>query len=68
MGTPEPAALSLENLVEGPDSVVGVVNQPDRPAGRGRQLIPSPVKKVALNNQIPVLMPLKARDPEFLSA
>ena len=68
MGTPEPAALSLENLLEGPDPVVGVVTQPDRPAGRGRQLIPSPVKKVALSNQVPVLMPLKARDPEFLSA
>ena len=68
MGTPEVAALSLERLLEGPDPVVGVVTQPDRPAGRGEKIIPSPVRRVAESRHIPVLAPEKIRDPSFLSA
>jgi methionyl-tRNA formyltransferase len=65
-GTPRfalPALLALSD--EGHD-VVGVVTQPDRPAGRGRRLTPSPVKEEALEEGIPVLQPERARGEEFL--
>ncbi|HXG50133.1 MAG TPA: methionyl-tRNA formyltransferase [candidate division Zixibacteria bacterium] len=66
MGTPEPAALTLERLLEGPDPVVGVVTQPDRPAGRGQKSTPSPVRKLAESRGIPVIAPEKIRAPEVL--
>jgi len=66
MGTPGAAALSLEQLLKGPDPVVGVVTQPDRPAGRGQRSIPSPVRRVAESHQIPVATPEKLRAPAFL--
>jgi methionyl-tRNA formyltransferase len=66
MGTPQTAALTLEELIHGPDPIVGVVTQPDRPAGRGQRSVPSPVRKVAQNRGIPVVAPEKVRDPEFL--
>ncbi len=65
MGTPEVAAVSLERLLEGPDPVVGVVTQPDRPTGRGQRRAPSPVRRVAESHLIPVLTPEKLRDPLF---
>ena len=61
MGTPEFAGPSLEALIAGSDAVVGVVCQPDRPAGRGQKLSPPPVKVIALRNHIPVLQPDKLR-------
>ncbi|MGH7810075.1 MAG: methionyl-tRNA formyltransferase [Candidatus Binatia bacterium] len=66
MGTPQIAAATLEQLIEGPDLVVGVVTQPDRPAGRGQQTSPSPVRKVAQARGIPVIAAEKIRTPEFL--
>lgn len=66
MGTPGAAALSLEQLLKGPDPVVGVVTQPDRPAGRGQRSIPSPVRRVAERYRIPVATPEKLRAPAFL--
>jgi methionyl-tRNA formyltransferase len=66
MGTPDFAAASLEALLKSDDSVVGVVTQPDRPKGRGQILTPSPVKILAQREQIPLLQPLKMKDPEFL--
>jgi len=66
MGTPEIAATTLERLIEGPDAVVGIVTQPDRPAGRGQRSVPSPVRNVAEGRGIPVVAPQKIRDPEFL--
>jgi methionyl-tRNA formyltransferase len=66
MGTPEIAATTLERLIEGPDAVVGIVTQPDRPAGRGQRSVPSPVRSVAEGRGIPVVAPQKIRDPEFL--
>jgi methionyl-tRNA formyltransferase len=66
MGTPAIAAVTLEQLLEGPDSVVGVVTQPDRPAGRGRENASSPVRKIAERRGIPVAAPEKIRDPVFL--
>ncbi|MFA9459257.1 methionyl-tRNA formyltransferase [Thiohalorhabdus methylotrophus] len=56
-GTPEFAVPSLRALLEGPDSVVGVLTQPDRPAGRGRKLRPSPVKEAAQAAGLPVAQP-----------
>ena len=66
MGTPESAAFSLEELLKGPDTVVGVVTQPDRPSGRGQKSIPSPVRRAADKHHIPVVTPEKIRAPEFL--
>jgi methionyl-tRNA formyltransferase len=66
MGTPQIAAVTLEQLVLGPDPVAGVVTQPDRPAGRGQKNIPSPVRRVAESRGIPVAAPEKIRDPQFL--
>lgn len=66
MGTPEAAAVTLEQLLKGPDPVVGVVTQPDRPAGRGQKSVPSPVRRVAERHRLPLLAPEKIRDPAFL--
>jgi len=66
MGTPEPAAATLERLLEGPDSIVGIVTQPDRPAGRGQKTVPSPVRTLAESRGIPVAAPARIRDPDFL--
>jgi methionyl-tRNA formyltransferase len=66
MGTPDFASASLEALLRSDDSVVGIVTQPDRPKGRGHTLTPSPVKLLAQRARIPLLQPLKMKDPEFL--
>lgn len=68
MGTPDFAVPSLEALLKSDDEVVGVVTQPDRPKGRGQDVIPSPVKIVCQREGIPVLQPLKMKDPAFLDA
>lgn len=68
MGTPDFAVPSLEALLKSDDQVVGVVTQPDRPKGRGQAVIPSPVKVVCQREGIPVLQPLKMKDPAFLDA
>lgn len=67
MGTPEFAVPTLAALVEGPYDVVGVVTQPDRPAGRGRALTPSPVKRYALEHGLRVLQPLSLRQPDAVA-
>lgn len=66
MGTPEAAAVSLKELLKGPNPVVGVVTQPDRPAGRGQKRFPSAVQRVAEKHHLPLLAPEKIRDPDFL--
>jgi len=68
MGTPQLAADTLEVLCAGADPVVGVVTQPDRPAGRGQKPAPSPVRKFAEAHGISVLAAEKIRTPEFLAA
>ena len=66
-GTPEFAAPALRALVGEGFDVVGVVTQPDKPQGRSRsELVPSPVKSVALEEDIPVLQPDRPRGEEFL--
>jgi methionyl-tRNA formyltransferase len=62
MGSPEFALPSLARLAEH-YHVVGVVTQPDRPAGRGMTLTPPPVKVLAEQLSIPVIQPLKLREP-----
>ena len=67
MGTPDFAVASLQRLISGGCHVVAVIAAPDRPSGRGLQLMPSPVKKAALEAGLPVLQPEKLRDPAFLA-
>ncbi|AJY52169.1 methionyl-tRNA formyltransferase [Halomonas sp. KO116] len=63
-GTPEFAASSLAALLESQHEVVAVYTQPDRPAGRGRKLTPSPVKQLALEHSLPVYQPQTLKQPE----
>ncbi len=63
MGTPDFAVPVLKTLIES-QTVVGVVTQPDRPAGRGKQLRPSPVKLTAQEANIPVYQPKSLRSEE----
>lgn len=65
-GTPDFAVASLDELVQQGMLVVAVVTAPDKPAGRGMQLRPSPVKVAAEKHGIPVLQPVKLKDPLFL--
>ena len=67
MGTPEFAVETLRALVENGYNVVAVVTQPDKPVGRhGSVLQPSAVKQYALSAGLPVLQPVKMKDPEFV--
>lgn len=66
-GTPDFAVPSLRALVGEGFDIVGVVTQPDRPAGRGRHLTPSPVKQVALEEGLTVLTPDRPQGDDFLS-
>jgi methionyl-tRNA formyltransferase len=68
MGTPVFARPVLEALLAGPDPVVGVVCQPDRPQGRGLDVTPPVVKQVALAHGLPVLQPQKIRSADFEQA
>lgn len=64
-GTPEFAAESLKALLQQAEhEVVAVYTQPDRPAGRGRELKASPVKQLALDHRLPVYQPHSLRTPE----
>jgi len=65
MGTPEFAVPSLEILLQHGYPVVAVVTAPDKPAGRGLKVTPSPVKEVALRHGVPVLQPPNLKSPEF---
>ncbi len=64
-GTPEAALPSLDALAASPHDVVAVVTRPDAPAGRGRSLVPSPVRVRAEGLGMPVLSPSSPRDPAF---
>ncbi len=61
-GTPEFAVPALSALIESAHEVVAVYTQPDRPAGRGRRLTPSPVKQLALDAGLPVRQPTTLKD------
>lgn len=60
-GTPDFAASSLQALLDSEHEVIAVYTQPDRPAGRGRKLTPSPVKQLALTQDIAVYQPLSLK-------
>ena len=66
MGTPEFAVPSLKALCENGYDVVGVFTQPDRPKGRGMKMVASPVKELALANDIPVFQPVKVKEQEAI--
>ena len=67
MGTPEFAVETLQALVENEYNVVAVVTQPDKPVGRhGSVLQPSQVKQFAVEHGLPVLQPVKMKDPVFV--
>jgi methionyl-tRNA formyltransferase len=77
MGTPDFAAIHLKKLIEEKFNIVGVFSQPDKPKGRGKKIIPTPVKIVAEENNIPVFQPksvnlksgyesLKALNPDII--
>lgn len=65
-GTPEFAVPCLQMLLDSDHEICAVYTQPDRPAGRGRKLQPSPVKALALSAGIPVLQPLSMKTSEDL--
>lgn len=66
MGTPTFSVGILEAIIAANFNVVGVVTVADKPAGRGQIMHESAVKQFAVQHQIPVLQPLKLKDPEFL--
>jgi len=65
MGTPDFAVPALHQLLDGPDKIVAVVTQPDRPKGRGKKMSSPPVKMAAEQAGIPVLQPTRIRTEEF---
>ena len=68
MGTPDIAATCLKRILEDGFDVVGVYTQPDRPKGRGMKMVFSPVKELALAQNIPVFQPENFREDEAVQA
>lgn len=68
MGTPEFAVASLDALIKAGCNIVAVVTAPDKPAGRGLKMHESAVKQYALANHLPILQPVKLKDPDFIQA
>jgi methionyl-tRNA formyltransferase len=66
MGTPEFSVGIMESIIASRHTIVGAVTVADKPAGRGQQLRESAVKQSAVSKGIPVLQPLKLKDPAFL--
>ncbi|WP_339651498.1 methionyl-tRNA formyltransferase [uncultured Salegentibacter sp.] len=66
MGTPDFAVASLESILNANYNVVGVITAPDKPAGRGRKLQESPVKKFAVSKGLKVLQPTNLKDQAFI--
>ncbi|MBO1273130.1 methionyl-tRNA formyltransferase [Shewanella sp. 4t3-1-2LB] len=63
-GTPDFAARHLQTLLNSEHEVIAIYTQPDRPAGRGQKLMPSPVKALALEHNLPVYQPKSLRNDE----
>lgn len=66
MGTPEIAATILEALLASDIEVIAVVTQPDKPKGRGKEMACPEVKKVALEHNLPIYQPVKAKEESFI--
>lgn len=67
-GTPEFAQVALDHLIHSNHDVVAVLTQPDRPAGRGRSLVQSPVKQLAIKHTIPLLQPNTLKEQSSIDA
>lgn len=66
MGTPDFSVPTLEKIIEAGHEVIGVVTQPDKAKGRGKKVLFPPVKEKALEHNLPVYQPKRAREPEFI--
>ncbi len=66
MGTPDFSVPTLEKIIEAGHEVVGVVTQPDKAKGRGKKVLFPPVKEKALEHDLTVYQPRRAREPEFI--
>ena len=66
MGTPDFAVGTLEAIIKEGYEVAGVVTQPDKPKGRGKNMQFTPVKEVAVAKNIPVYQPIRVKEPEFI--
>lgn len=66
MGTPDFAVGILQKLIAANKNIVGVITAPDKPAGRGRKLMQSAVKKYAVSKNLKLLQPPNLKDEEFL--
>ena len=66
MGTSEFSVPSLQALIAQNFDIIGVVTQPDRPSGRGKRLVPSPVKITASRHNLRVYQPERVRNPDFI--
>ena len=63
MGTPDFSVGTLKELAKAGHEIVGVISQPDKPKGRGKNLQPTPVKEAAMELGLPVYQPKRVRDP-----
>ena len=68
MGTPEFAVASLDALVKAGYHIIAVVTAPDKPAGRGLKMHESAVKQYAMTHGLPILQPIKLKDPNFIQS
>ncbi|WP_304942978.1 methionyl-tRNA formyltransferase, partial [Vallitalea guaymasensis] len=68
MGTPDFSVPTLQELINSEHEVVAVVTKPDKPKGRGNKVISTPVKEVAISNDIKVYQPQKLSEKEFVEA
>jgi methionyl-tRNA formyltransferase len=68
MGTPEFALPTLEKIQNSSCCILSVITQPDRPKGRGQKQVDSPIKKFALENNLPVLQPETVNTQEFIAS
>ena len=68
MGTPEFALPTLEKIYNSSHSILSVITQPDRPKGRGQKHVDSPIKKFALENNLPLLQPATVNTKEFIAS
>jgi len=66
MGTPDFAVVSLKKLIANKHQITAVVTVPDKPKGRGLKIIGSPIKQIALENNIKILQPQKLKDDSFI--
>lgn len=67
MGTPDFAVATLEALIKAKKNIVAVITAPDKPAGRGRKINQSAVKKYAISNGLLIMQPTNLKDPGFLN-